>query len=521
MRLFSGLLRFTSAKSSRKRRRTLLIETLQDRLTPAVTAAFSPAAGLLTVFGDASDNTITVSRNAAGTLLVNHGAVAIAGGPATVTNTAKIEVYGLSGNDIITLNEANGALPAANLFGGNGNDRLTGGSGNDMLYGQRGHDTLLGKGGADFMLGGGENDVLIGGDGDDLVFGQWGNDRLVWNHGDGTDLNEGGTGIDTVEVNGSNLTETFTIIPNGTRVRFDRIDPTPFSLDIGTSENLVLNANAGFDVVTAINGLGGLIHLTIDGGAGNDTIVGGNGNDILLGGDGNDVIRGGLGDDVVLMGAGNDTFHWNPGDGSDVVEGQAGDDRMVFNGSNANETIDISANGERVRFFRNVGNVTMDLDDVEEIDFNALGGADIIVVNDLTGTDAPAINLNLASSTGSGDAQVDTVIINGTFDDDVIAIATTSSGVEVFKLAARVTLRNAESTDKLIVNGLAGDDVIDATLLQAASLLFNADGGDDDDIIFGGAGDDTLFGGAGDDVLIGNAGNDILDGGEGDNVVIQ
>ena len=62
---------------------------------------------------------------------------------------------------------------------------------------------------------------------------------MIWNPGDDTDLNEGGDGTDTVEVNGGNGAETFTITANGTRVRFDRVNPAPFSLDIGTTENLV------------------------------------------------------------------------------------------------------------------------------------------------------------------------------------------------------------------------------------------------------------------------------------------
>ena len=147
--------------------------------------------------------------------------------------------FGLAGNDTITIDEANGALPAAQLFGGAGNDTLTGGSGNDMLFGQAGNDTLLGKGGNDLLFGGDGNDTLTGGAGDDQVFGQAGNDRMIWNPGDGTDLIEGGDGIDTAEVNGGNGAEIFTITANGTRVRFDRISPAPFSLDIGTTENLV------------------------------------------------------------------------------------------------------------------------------------------------------------------------------------------------------------------------------------------------------------------------------------------
>ena len=79
------------------------------------------------------------------------------------------------------------------------------------------------------------------------MFGEAGNDRMIWNPGDDTDLNEGGDGTDTVEVNGGNGAEPFTATANGTRVRFDRVDPAPFSIDIGTSENLVVNMNGGDD----------------------------------------------------------------------------------------------------------------------------------------------------------------------------------------------------------------------------------------------------------------------------------
>src|SRR5207245_4349613 len=108
-----------------------------------------------------------------------------------------------------------------------------------------------GKGGAEQLFGGADNDTLPGGDGDDQVFGQSGNDRMIWNPGDDTDLNEGGDGIDTVEVNGGNGAEVFTVTANGARVRFDRVSPAPFSIDIGTTENLVLNANGGNDTFSA------------------------------------------------------------------------------------------------------------------------------------------------------------------------------------------------------------------------------------------------------------------------------
>src|SRR5215217_3159808 len=265
----------------------------------AVTASFTPATGTLTVFGDTLNNSIAISRDAAGKILVNGGAVNVAGGTSTVANTALIQVFGQAGNDTITLSEINGALPRANLFGGANNDTLTGGSGGDQLFGQGGHDTLLGKGGSDLLFGGADNDTLTGGDADDQVFGEGGNDRLIWNPGDDTDLNEGGDGSDTVEVNGGNGAEVFTVTANSLRVRFDRISPAPFALDIGTSENLLLNANGGEDAFSATGNLAALIKITVDGGAGNDTLLGSNGADVLLGGADNDFVDGQQGNDAI------------------------------------------------------------------------------------------------------------------------------------------------------------------------------------------------------------------------------
>jgi Ca2+-binding RTX toxin-like protein len=486
----------------------------------ATTATFS--AGVLTVTGDSADNSITISRDAAGRILVNGGAIAVVGGTPTVANTAQIKVFGLAGNDRLALSEVNGALPAAQLFGGADNDTLTGGSGNDQLFGQAGNDTLLGKGGFDLLFGGSDNDTLSGGDADDQVFGQGGTDRMIWNPGDDTDLNEGGDGVDTVDVSGGNGTEQFTTTANGTRVRFDRLNPAPFSIDIGTSENLVVNMNGGDDSFSATGNLAALIKLTVDGGAGNDTILGTNGADILLGGTGNDLVDGNQGDDVAFLGAGDDTFQWDPGDGNDTVEGQDGADTMLFNGSNVNENMEASANGQRVRFTRNVGNIVMDLNDVETIVARTLGGTDNLVVDDLSGTDLTNVRADLAANGGGDDAAPDNVIVNGTNGDDVVTVTGAAPSTQVAGLASRVSVSGASAAnDRLTVNGLAGADVIDASGVATGSILLTLDGGDGDDILIGGSGDDTLLGGAGDDVLIGGPGNDVLDGGPGDNVVIQ
>jgi Ca2+-binding RTX toxin-like protein len=345
---------------------------------------------------------------------------------------------------------------------------------------------------------------------------------MIWNPGDDTDLNEGGGSTDTVEVNGGGGGEQFATTANGTRVRFDRLNPAPFAIDIGTSENLVLNANGGNDSFSATGNLAALIKITVDGGAGNDTLLGSNGIDILLGGDGNDFADGQQGNDVAFLGAGDDDFQWDPGDGSDVVEGQDGSDTMLFNGSAANENFDVAANGGRVLFFRNVANVTMDLDNVETVDVRALGGADTTVVNDLSGTDVTEVRTDLAAPGGGGDGQPDNVVVQGTNGDDVATVAGNAAGVSVLGLAAQVGIDGAESAnDRLTINVLASDDVVDASGLPAAAIRLTADGGDGDDVLLGGDGDDVLLGGAGDDVLLGGPGIDVIDGGPGDDVEIQ
>ena len=382
----------------------------------ATTATFS--AGELTVIGDSAANSIVVSRDAAGKILVNGGAITVTGGSPTVANTALIRILGQGGGDVISIDEANGALPAARLFGGADNDTLTGGSGGDHLSGQGGNDTLLGRGGFDLLFGGSANDTLTGGDADDQAFGQSGNDRMIWNPGDDTDLNEGGAGEDTVEVNGGNGLEQFTATANGTRVRFDRLNPAPFAIDIGTSENLVLNANGGDDSFSATGNLAALIKITADGGAGIDTLLGSNGVDLLLGGDGNDFVDGQQGNDVAFLGAGDDTFQWDPGDGSDIVEGQDGSDTMLFNGSNGNENMAALANGGRVLFTRDLAAITMDLNDVESIVAKAFGGTDNVVVNDLSGTDVTTVTTDLAAQGGGNDGAADNVVAAATNGDD-------------------------------------------------------------------------------------------------------
>ncbi|MEB3283474.1 MAG: sodium:calcium exchanger, partial [Lyngbya sp.] len=128
------------------------------------------------------------------------------------------------------------------LVGDQGNDFLEGGNSIDLLIGFEGDDTLKGGDNTDVLLGNQGNDLLVGDRGDDFMFGGQDNDRMVWNNGDGSDLMEGGEGIDTVEVNGSiDQGDQFTLNANGERAQFDRINLGPFTLDVNDSEEFSVN----------------------------------------------------------------------------------------------------------------------------------------------------------------------------------------------------------------------------------------------------------------------------------------
>jgi Ca2+-binding RTX toxin-like protein len=120
-----------------------------------------------------------------------------------------------------------------------------------------------------------------------------------------------------------------------------------------------------------------------------------------------------------------------------------------------------------------------------------------------------AIDLNGANAP---DGAKDTVNVFGTPGDDKFILSGNTNQVQVTGVAATVKVTGFEiGSDELIVNGLAGNDILDASLVESGSM---------DITLNGGLGDDTLIGGDGDDVLIGGDGNDHIYGGPGDDVII-
>ena len=357
---------------------------------------------------------------------------------------------------------AGGALDDI-LVGGAGNDSLSGGAGADLIEDGYGIDTLSGGDGADVFI------LRADGQTDHIVDFEPGLDRLDLS--DWPLFYSPGQIGHVATATGATLTwrsETLVITTrSGQSLGFAEVqaailptaDRAP-NIDailgngaaqtiLGTSLDDVLVAGGGNDTV-----YGGAGNDFIDGGTGNDWIDGGNGHDTLLGGAGDDRILGGIGNDSLSGGGGNDTLEG--GEGADTLIGGDGDDLLLGGGGS-----DILVGGS--------GFDTMD------------GGE---------GTDLYYID--------AGDVVTDT----GSVGYDTAQVLSAAGQF--------ITMTGWSGVER--VDGNAGNDRLDASMLTAAMFLFGQDG---DDTVIGGAGNDTILGGNGDDLLWGGAGNDILQGGPG------
>jgi hypothetical protein len=233
------------------------------------------------------------------------------------------------------------------------------------------------------------------------------------------------------------------------------------------------------------------------------------------------------------------------------------------NGANVGEVIDITANGSRARFQRNIASVSLDFGEVERVAYRALGGADTVTVGDLTGTTVQSADVDLNATGGGDDGAEDSVVARGTEGADSIQ---TSIGdpLVVEGLAAQTRVTGAQPTDVVRADGAGGEDTAtyDGTagpdsiqlvpfngdhrvmsdgiapfstaaveelrvrgLDDADTLAFltaappqthvTLEGGNGNDVLRGGGDGQLLRGGAGDDVVDGNSGADVAELGSG------
>jgi Ca2+-binding RTX toxin-like protein len=388
-----------------------------------------------------------------------------------------------------------------------GNDTLTGTDpgnpantdGIDIINGLVGNDTLVGLGGNDILQGGAGADTLAGGDGSDTVSYAQSTAgvtvRLFYQP-------------DAVGAGGDAQGDRYSGIENIIGSAFD---------DVLTGYVFLPNLPIGSSI--------------LDGGAGNDLLSGDGGADTLIGGAGIDTAyydRSGGGVRVDLS-AGTGTGGDAEGDTLTGIEN--------LTGSNAGDTL-IGDGGANV-LDGGAGNdvLTGGAGDDRLV---GRGGADQLQGGDGSdtagyGVHVIAVQVNLATGTGSGAAQGDTFSsienVNGTPVNDTLtgsAVANILAGGAGDDLleggAGADTLDGGDGIDTASYSGSAaavtvdlrsgtgaGGDAQGDTLQNIENIIGSALA----DILQGSGAANAISGGAGNDLINGYAGNDVLNGGDG------
>ena len=340
--------------------------------------------------GTEADDTLSLTEAAS---VITVGGVVTGTADVTAADLERIDVDGGNGDDDIDLS---GLSIEALVNGGAGNDDINASgvtASSVTISGGDGDDALAGGSVADEISGGAGDDTITGNAGNDSVYGGADSDTFVWDNGDGSDLVEGGTGVDHQIVNGSTASgDTVNITANGARTTFERTNLGLFALDMADVEEVSFNGDGGsdditvndmtgtstqvvnldlgaageFDMVTArgtgvadnigvnddggtleIEGLAALVNIANGSGIGADgdllIVEGAEGDDIikaedgveatmaiqLVGNSGNDYLSA---DASLIGGSGNDTLEGGSGD--DTLRGNSGHDLLLGLGGN-------------------------------------------------------------------------------------------------------------------------------------------------------------------------------------------
>ena len=387
-------------------------------------------------------------------------------------------------------------------------------------------DTILGNGGADSVSGLGGNDTINGGAGNDTLNGDEGNDTFLYTIGNGADVVDGGTDLDTLNISGlaSNdvldvafIGTALTLVEGGSianveRVVADLLGGTNTLSYAGAATTAAVTVDLGAGNASGFTSIANITNVT--GGNSADILIGNAAANVLSGGNGDDTLAGGLGNDTLVGGGGSDTVSYasetdamfvslaagntRRGSASAAVEdsiatienvvGGAGNDEIV--GSNAANILfggdgnDVFAGGRgNDTFMGGTGDDTFNYlfgDGANSVD----GGADFDRIN-IVGTTAG----NTLDVIWNGSAFIQ---VEGSSVANIEAITADL-------LAGTDTLTYAGTTAAVAINLSAGT----AAGFTAIAGIENVIGGSGNDMLTGAAGvTNVLTGGGGDDTFI-------------------
>src|SRR3954454_4712799 len=281
--------------------------------------------GTLEVKGGDQDNRIAL-RLAAGNPGVIQVDVGNDGSPQfsfARTDIGAINIKGGDGNDLLRIDDANGAFTntiPTTISGGDGNDTLEGGQ--TQVAAENEH-----------YYGGDGNDLVDGGKGADTASLGDGDDTLRWDNGEGSDVIDGGDGADTLVFNGAGINENVTLSANAGRLNFFRVQGN-VTMDTDNVERVDDNAAGGADSVTV-----------------------------------NDLSSTDVRQTNIDVGAGDAAAD------SVVVNGTEGDDNILVNGSGSGVDVTGLANSVAIRH----------AEPTDSLSVNTLGGADNVLTSGIAG----------------------------------------------------------------------------------------------------------------------------------------
>ena len=131
----------------------------------------------------------------------------------------------------------------------------------------------------------------------------------------------------------------------------------------------------------------------------------------------------------------------------------------------------MSSAGARVRLKPNAAE-TLDLDGMEHLNVAPLGGADSVIVDELSGTAVWEVGVDVEATIGGGfaDAAVDQIQVRGTDRVDAIAVSGTSESITVDGLNPPTRVRHTDPIDRLLIDTRDGADQVLTTGLAPGSI---------------------------------------------------
>lgn len=334
--------------------------------------------------------------------------------------------------------------PAADTLNGNaGRDEIFGDAGADTINGNAGNDILNGEGGADTINGGDGSDTITGGLGADTLSGGNGDDTFSYTIGDGAGSLNGGAGDDTLQILGTDLANTLSVVFNGTvltQVAGGSVtDVESVTADLlGAVDTLTYGAATTSSVTVDLatgdaSGFSGIASIeNATGGAGNDVLTGDGAANVLNGGAGADTLNGGLGIDVLNGAGGIDTASY-AGEADDMFISLAGTAGTARRGSAAAAVEDTLTAIEKVTggsgndtITSTTGAQTLDAGAGNDT-LSSGAGADTL----LGGAGDDALTAGAGNDTVSGGADNDMITWSVGHGRDIVAGGT---GVDTFQI---------------------------------------------------------------------------------------